>query len=213
VPETDVLVVDSTYGSPNSTRTYKRDEVDSIFLDIVTSKLKEGPIHLKAFRGTLQRALQLLHDSLREVPIVASPRLCSEIEVYHRYGYAIDEVCSLLSPEGKEALASRRFIRLYGKGDGEVFGVTEGTSLTLSAYMTSTKDPLLEYSPRAFRLAMSGHADFEDTLRYIAATKASFVITDSSRSAHAAELAMAVKARLGIEAAPARHVHSSMWGT
>lgn len=54
------------------------------------------------------------------------------------------------------------------------------TTITLSAYMSNPVDPILEYTSRSYRVAMSNHADFEGTLEYVKASGAKFVVTDSS---------------------------------
>lgn len=211
IPRADVLVVDSTYGSPACTRAYSRDEVASRFVEIVVEKLANGPVHIKAHRGTLGRALELL-DGATTAPIISTLRLHRELEIYRRFGYSIGLVFPRDSEEAKLALAEDRCIQLYGKGDGSVYGLTSGTAIQLSAYMTGPIDPVLEFSSTSYRIAMSGHADFEETLAYIAATEATYVITDNSRGGHAVELATAVKSRLGIDARPSRQRPTRRWG-
>ena len=78
----------------------------------------------------------------------------------------------------------------------------EGTSITCSAYMVNTDHPLLQFSERAYRVALSNHADFEGTLAYVEATGAQRVVTDNTRS-HGVDLAIAINNRLpGVRAEP-----------
>lgn len=211
VPAVDVLVVDSTYGAPESTRAYTRGDVEARLTELVLRKLNDGPVHLNAHRGTVERALEIL-DAARIKPIVASHRLCNEIAVYQRFGYSIGPVHELDSDQAQHALRDGRYVRLYSKGDGSVFGITAGTAITLSAYMTPQDDPVLEYNEHAYRVALSGHADFNETLEYVGATGAGFVITDNSRGGHAIELATAIRTRLGKEAHPSDQVLTRLWG-
>ena len=60
VIEVEELVVDSTYGSPDSVRNYTQGECRSPTLELVRQRLARGPVHIYAHRGTMQRALQLL---------------------------------------------------------------------------------------------------------------------------------------------------------
>jgi putative mRNA 3-end processing factor len=56
-------------------------------------------------------------------------------------------------------------------------------------------DPVLEYSDRAYRVALSNHADFLGTLDYVLATRAKYVVTDNTRG-RGVELAQAISERL-----------------
>ncbi len=211
VIKTDVLVVDSTYGSPDRARRYSQSEVNARLIELVLRQLGQGAVHMKAHRGTLERALELLDGAIR-VPILATPRLCKEVEVYRKFGYQIRPLLDIGSEDARHYLTEGRYLRLYGIGEGDLFGIEEGTAINLSAYMASSTDPVLEFSPRAFSVAMTCHADFEGTLRYIEATDAQYVITDNYRGGHAVDLANVVRSQLGIDAAPSQLRLGRYWG-
>src|SRR5262249_1076376 len=156
--QVDALIVDSTYGNPESTRLYTQAEAETRFLQIVSQKLRTGSVYVKAFRGTIQRALQVLSGNVN-VPMIGSPRFCKEATVYPQCGYAIEPVISAMSTEGKAAIKDGRYIRFYSTGDGLPVDTAMGTTITLSAYMARPDDPVLEYSDRSYRVAMSNHAD------------------------------------------------------
>jgi len=207
----DQLVLDSTYGSPKSVRRYSQEEAEERLLRTAVEKLRFGPLHIKAHRGTLHRGLQVLSE-IEKCPIVASPRLCSEVQVYRDFGYPIGPISSIKSPEAIAALKSDRFIRFYGMGDQFPVQLKSGTAITLSAFMTNPESPLLEYSERALSIALTNHADFEGTLEYVKATGARYVVTDNSRGGHAVELARELKGQCGIESTPSRLDISHEWG-
>ena len=103
---------------------------------------------------------------------------------------------------GQLALKDRSYVRLYSKGDGFGNELTEGTCVTCSAYMINNDNPLLEFSDRAYSVALSNHADFEGTLAYVEATGAKRVVTDNTRN-HGVDLAVAINQRLkGVCAMP-----------
>ena len=211
VIQAEAVVVDSTYGSPESRRTYSQGEVEANFLGLVVSKLRGGPLHILAHRGTLHRALQVLSGAVN-CRILGSPRLCAEVEVYREFGYGIGPILSTDSVAAKEAIAQGRFIRFYGLRDGFPVDPTLGTTVALSAHMSDPRDPILEYSERSYRVALSNHADFEGTLEYVKATGAKYVLTDNTRGGHAVELALEIKSELGIEAEPSSHGLTREWG-
>lgn len=201
VMRVDELVVDSTYGSPASVRDYTQDEAESCLLEVVCRRLRHGSVHIKAHRGTIERVLQVLGGNVG-VPILASANLIREISVYQEHGFAIEALEALDSEAGRLALGERSYVRLYSKGDGFGNELIEGTSVTCSAYMVGTDHPLLEFSERAYRVALSNHADFEGTLAYVEATEAKTVITDNTRN-HGIDLAIAINGRLdGVRAEP-----------
>lgn len=202
VIQVDELVVDSTYGSPRSIRQYTQAEAEEAFVGLVKRRLRYGSVHVKAYRGTVERVLHLLGDDIG-VPIVASDRLIREASVYQENGFAVGTLLQLGSSEAKHALNQRSYVRLYSKGDGfknELEG--GGTSVTCSAYMATRDDPLMVYSDRSYSVAMSNHADFNETLAYVRATGARVVVTDNTRN-HGQDLALAINEGLnGVVALP-----------
>lgn len=212
VIQVEALVIDSTCGSPLCVRQYTQSQAEARLLELVTSKLHDGPVHIKAHRGTLQRALQLLSSEL-DYPMVASPRLCREAQVYRDFGYPIGPLLSSRSAEGQDATDSARYIRFYGTGDKLPVEYSPGATIVTSAYMTRPDEPVQEYSERSFCVSLSNHADFFGTLEYVRATGAQYVLTDNSRGGHAFELASELRDRLNIEAVASIPKSTREWGT
>ena len=188
----DELVVDSTYGRPASVRRYTQGEAENCLLETVCQRLRFGSVHVYAHRGTVERVLHVLAGNVG-VPVLASAGLIREIAVYQHYGFATGTLIALDSGAGRCALKERSYVRLYSKGDGFRNQLIEGTSVTCSAYMVPPDHPLLQYSERAYRIALSNHADFDGTLAYVEATGATTVVTDNTRN-HGIDLAIAINA-------------------
>ena len=180
VIKVDALVVDSTYGNPDSGAGFSREEVNDQFVNLVRESLARGPVHIKAHRGTLQRGAELISQSF-DIPILGSGRMLGELNVYRQFGYAIREVHDVGRGELPNVSEANKFIRLYGPGEGDLFGLETGTSIHLSAYWSKEDNPVLQLGPDAYRVAMSDHASFEATLEYVDATAAKLVVTDNSR--------------------------------
>ena len=211
VIEVDELVLDSTYGSPDSIRRFTQEEANNRFVDLVVERIRFGPVLILAHRGTLQRAISCLDDAIKD-PIIASSRLCSELKVYQRHGYSLTKVLNVNTEEAKLALSERRYIRLYGTGDRRPADMDRATLITLSAYMSRLDNPVMEYSERSFCVALSDHADYKETLEYVRATGARKVITDNTRGGHGVELALALKKELGVNAQFSKNQHEMEWG-
>ena len=211
VVQTDVLVVDSTYGSPRSVRKFSQERAENEFYSLIQRKCAEGPVYLTAHRGTLQRALRTLSD-LRGCHLVASKRVARELEVYMRFGYPIPEFTVAGTPEARLALQEPRLIRIYDAKDQSPVDPSDGTSITLSAFGVVGLSPVLDHSEKCFVVAMSDHADFQGTLDYIAATGARYVVTDNTKG-HGVELAQEIAARLNVEVRVSSNLHSRSWGS
>ena len=211
VIEVEELVLDGTYGSPDSVRKFTQEEANNRFVDLVVERINSGPVLILVHRGTLQRAISYLDDAIKD-PIIASPRLCSEWKVYQEHGYGLPEVLDESSEEGKLILSEGRYVRLFGTGDRRPTYTGESTSIKLSAYMSRFNDPVVEYSEKAFCVALSDHADYKGTLEYVRATQARKIMTDNCRGRHAVELALALKRELGVDARPSENQYTREWG-
>ena len=211
VIEVEELVLDSTYGSPDSIRRFTQEEANNRFVDLVVDRIRSGPVMILAHRGTLQRAISCLDDEIKD-PIIASPRLYNELKVYQQHGYSLTNVLSTSAEESRPILTEGRYIRLYETRDRRPADTGSATLITLSAYMSRLDDPVVEYSEKSFCVALSDHADYEQTLEYVRETGARKVITDNYRGRHGAELALALKQELGIDAQPSKNQHDREWG-
>ena len=211
VIEVEELVVDSTYGSPDSVRKFTQEEANERFVDLVVERIKVGPVWILAHRGTLQRAISCLDDAIKD-PVIASPQLYDELKVYQRYGYSLTKILKEDTEEAKHARSEGRYIRLYQNLSRRPTDTGEATTIVLSAYMSRLDDPVVEYSEKSFCVALSDHADYNGTLEYVRATRARKVMTDNCRGRHAVELALALKRELGVDARPSENQYTRAWG-
>ncbi|MCY3773895.1 MAG: hypothetical protein OXG98_17955, partial [Gemmatimonadetes bacterium] len=145
-------------------------------------------------------------------PIIGSLRLLKEVSVYQKFGYTIPQLVAHPSEEAELLLKDGYYVRVYGTGDQKPVDVESGSKIVLSAYFTRPDTPVVEYSERAYQVAMSNHADFEGTLEYVKATNAEFVVTDNTRGGKGFQLASAITQRLGIAARPSSSIESREWG-
>ena len=205
----DELVVDSTYGNPDSVRGYTQEEAEQCLIGLVCERLRHGSVHVNAHRGTIERVLHLLGGNIG-APIVATRQLIREAHVYREHGFAAEGLVPVDSNEGRAAIEDRAYVRLYSKGDGFGKERIEGTTVTISAYMADPSYPLVTYSDRAYKVALSSHADFSETLEYVRATGAKRVITDNTRN-HGVQLALALRDHLGVEAHPSSNRMGPRW--
>jgi putative mRNA 3-end processing factor len=213
VIQVDELVVDSTYGSPESVRKFSQGDIEERLLSLVTEHISNNPIIIKSHRGTIQRAMHTISSNLN-IPIIASKRLSREIKIFNEYGYDINNYFTPYSKEGTEILNSKYWIRFYGTGDILPCDTSDLTSINLKAIYGRAIEPVTDHGNNNFTIAYSNHADFNDTINYVYSSNAKKVLTDSSRSGfhNASSLAREIKKRLNIEAYPSQPLKSNLWG-
>lgn len=211
VIEVDALVVDSTYGKPTSIRKYSQSDCEDELVSLVSQRVSHGPVYLTAHRGTLHRALSVLSGAVR-YPVIGSKMVQREVEVFRLFGYAIDELLTDGTAEAAAAIGEGRYIRVFGPKDKWPIDPPAGvTVVRISAFFSQPDQAVVEFSNRAYAVALSDHADFNGTLAYIHATGAKYVVTDNTRG-FGVDLALAIKSRLGVEAEPSSNLDNPNWG-
>ena len=211
VIQIDELVLDSTYGSPDSVRRFTQEEANSRLVEVVIEQMARGPVLIRAHPGTLQRALSCLSGVVK-YPVVASGKICDELRVYRRYGYSLPEVYRSDTSEAKLVLQEGQHIRLGSFYERWPTNPGVLTTIILSAYMTRMDNPVIRHSDRSFGVALSDHADYAGTLEYVRATGAKRVLTDNTRGGHAVELALALKRELHVDARHSQFRPTMEWG-
>lgn len=168
--ESDILVIDATYGSP----VYKFPERERVYGEIVgwvSRTLRNGEI--PAFKvyaaGKAQEIIALINKSL-EAPVVASPQVFSVSKVY-REKYPWISFLSVRGREGREAMR-----------DGAVY-VSSWVDFTSWAgrrvrWAEATGWVLVRRLPEMdAHFALSNHSDFQGLLSYVMSSGCRRVLT------------------------------------
>lgn len=203
--QVDYLVVDATYGNPQSVRRYTQGQAEESFVALVNDAVTAGRrVYVKSHPGTLQRAISAMHDRC-PVPLIASTKSVLELDVYRRHGYVFPEVlCSDGVHQDRIIAGCDSYVRFLGPGDGgRSLAPDDAVFIVTSGFMSARggDDPVLEHCVgRSYQVALSDHADFEGTLEYVAATGASCVLVDNSRGGNGESLAANIRSELGLRA-------------
>jgi len=206
----DILVVDSTYATGlGGPRRFTQADADLALLELVSQKLRKGPVYLTGFRGVLHRAAEIICNGLC-VSLIASDRFRRQAEVYQAHGRPIPTPYVTGDEQYAAYIENGRYVVALLPGE-RIPETNEGTSIQLTAYLASRKEPVREWSSRSYSVAISDHADFEGTLSYVQATGARAVVTDNTRG-KAVELAIEISTRLGISAVASNDPASNDWG-
>ena len=201
VLKVEELVIDATYGSPEYVRAYKEEDVIRDLVELVDDLVRKQRIRVcvKAFTGRLQYAMQQLQGRVN-VPFLAGRRQTRIAEVYRDYGVLVDEVVDRMSPEGvRIANEKEPFVTFHHLAE-KIPETEYDVCVYISAYMVPKEDPVIQTGSRTYRVALTDHADFNETLAYVQESAPKVVLVDNSRGGDARSLATEIKSRLGIEA-------------
>ena len=153
-----------------------------------------------------------LISEVSDVPVIGPRSTCALGEIFAAHGYDIPMLVESDSDAAALARKEGRYVWVTTPTERQLSGEDRATKIVVSAFATRPADPVVVYSANSYRVALSAHATFSETLRYIEQTSASVVIADNSRGNHAYDLAIAVRERLNIEATAEAGVLTRAWG-
>lgn len=210
VIKVDTLILDSSCGSINESEHYTEDEVIQKFLELVMEKIHFGPIQLTAYRGTLQRALDILNLEL-DIPIISNEYIKNEAKIYEKFGYTIPEILCQNEPECERIKKAGKYILIRSTfGHNPAITSPHFTHIVLRRH-GDKQNPVRKSESNTYAVALTAHSNVEETLAYVKETGANYVITDNNRGTRAVELAQLISHRLGIEARASNNEISHNW--
>jgi putative mRNA 3-end processing factor len=195
----DILVLDATYGYPSCIRP-PFSKVKDELINLVQSELEnKNSIIILGFYGKLQEVMNLLHEAKIEVPFINPPKVYSISKIQEKYKVPMGEFYSSLSKMGRKVLKSQQYIGFYHPSfKPRVYENT--TYIHLTGWQFNI--PYKKVGPKEYVVSFSGHADFNQLIKYVKESAPKLVITDNARLGSAPRLAEEIKTRLGIEARP-----------
>jgi putative mRNA 3-end processing factor len=199
VVESDVLVVEATYGSPSCRRNFDVD-VRKLLVSMVERRLRGGAVYVFGYYGKLQEVMQLLREADVSVPFVMPQRMHDVTKVCERHGMKLG--CTALStePDGHELLEKNLpCVAFYHMNARDHVG-QKNARITVSGWEFNS--PCKQIGDREYLVALSDHSDFDGLIEYVKQSKAKQVITDNYRVSHGAVLAKEIHKRLGVCAVP-----------
>jgi len=197
IEQCDTLVIDSTYALPHL-RLPNRGKVLDSMRKFVSTNDRSIVVFGAYVRGKTQELVRFLNVECGVAPVVSSPaaKICA---AYEKCGVKLDYMATGTS-EADEAMRSP-FVAImpsgmvdfnFGSRLSEAFGHEVKTAVA-TGWAATSRFPVDE----AF--ALSDHADFKDTMRYVYESGAKKVVCANSSEEEAA----AYFQKLGIDAAPA----------
>lgn len=197
IVESDVLVMEATYGSPSCRRSFDVD-VRSLLVSLVEEGLKQGPVYVFGYHGKIQEVMQILHTAGLNAPFVASEKVFHVSKVCEKHGMHIGRLLLSDEEEGKELLETcSPCVAFYHMNIGNKVGLGN-----FRIYVSGWEfdSPSRQKADKEYVVALSDHSDFDGLLEYVRRARPKLVITDNFRVGHAETFAKEVRKRFGISA-------------
>ena len=197
VLDSDILVMEATYGSPRCRRAFPVDP-RSTLVSMVEKGLKHGPVYVFGYHGKLQEIMQILHTAGVRVPAVVPEKVFHVSKVCERHGMRLGRFMLSEETEGRELLESNSScLAFYHMGarnwiDRNAFRIyVSGWEFNTACRQTADNE---------YIIALSDHSDFDGLNEYVRRSKPKLVITDNYRVGHAETMAAEIRKRYGIAA-------------
>ena len=197
VLDSDILVIEATYGSPHCRRRFHKDTHSSL-ITLVEHGLKQGPVYIFGYHGKIQEVMQILNNANINVPFIVPEN------VYH-----ISRVCE------KHKM---RLGKLVLQNELQAFTLHEKNTPYIGFYHMHSRNhvgldnfrvcvsgwefysAIRQTGEKEYLVALSDHSDFDGLLEYVRQSKPKLVITDNYRVHYGETLAKEIQKHLGIRA-------------
>lgn len=197
--ESDILVMETTYGNPSRVRPFKK-AVKSILVSLVEQGLKKGPVYLFGYHGKIQEGMEILHKAKVRAPFVVPQKVFRVSKICEKHGMRLGRY---LPSRGEEAqlMVQRRepYVAFYHMGSRRYVG-KDALRICMSGW--EFEGPYRRTADNEYVVALSDHSDFRGLIRYVRESKPKCVITDNYRAGDAVALAKEIRKQLNIPARP-----------
>ncbi|MCS7139182.1 MAG: MBL fold metallo-hydrolase [Candidatus Nezhaarchaeota archaeon] len=196
VVETDVLVIEATYGHPKCVRP-PTEEVYNALIKLVSDEVERKPVHVYGFYGKVQEVMEVMRRSGVRAPFLAKGKMYDLTMACIKHGVDARDVINADTREGVELL-KRRGGYVFFKHASKVSEGVEGLKIHLTGWEFGATHR--KVAKNLYRVSLSSHSDFNNLLAYVEGSKPRFVVVDNSRDGFGKVFAREVKRRLKIEA-------------
>ncbi len=195
--ESDVLVMEATYGSPRCRRTFAGD-LRSMLVAMVEKGLKHGPVYVFGYHGKLQEVMQILYNAGVRVPSVVPEKVLHVSKACEKHGMKMGRLMHCEEEEGRELLEHHgSCLAFYHMGSRNH---VDRTAFRIYVSGWQFSEPCREIADNEYVVALSDHSDFDGLNEYVKGSQPKLVITDNYRVGHAETMAAEIRRRYGIPA-------------
>jgi len=197
--ETDVLLMEATYGNPTHVRPFE-ETIEDFLISLVEQGLKEGPVYVFGYHGKLQEVMQILNNARVEVPFIVPEKVYHVSKVCEKHGMRLGEYL-LSSEEDAQVMLHKSIpcVAFYHMVSQRYVG-KDALRIRVSGWEFGI--PCRQIAENEYIIALSDHSDFNGLLQYVKESKPKLVVTDNYRIGDAIALAREIEKRLSIPAKP-----------
>lgn len=196
--ETDILVVDATFGDPSQVAQSSREQIIGRLVSLTKKELESFSVCILSHRGKLQEVMSILRNASVTVPFLCAPDIFKMTRVYQDYGINVGNVLSLENGVAQKIIENGERHILFQVLGLKQFPPVHYTKIRVSRW--GTTESFYRVADDYCVVALSDHADFNGILEYVQECKPKLVITDNYRAGSADSLAQAIRNELHIEA-------------
>lgn len=202
IPESDIVITEATYGSPEHVRPYK-DMVEELLADLVIELLSRGPLVIKAYYGKQQEVMEILRNHGVEAPYIANNKVYKISKIAEKYGLKIGDIFLDGTREAEEIARQGWYIYFTHIVSRDAHSSTYGYKHTILHLTGWEKNLYRAVDKNIYIFSFSGHSDFEDLLTYVENAKPKLVIVDAYRGEkNAVKFSAYLEKKLGIRSKP-----------
>ncbi|MDT7888038.1 MAG: MBL fold metallo-hydrolase [Desulfurococcales archaeon] len=201
IRESDIVITEATYGSPEYIRPYK-DIIDELLADFVSELISRGPLIIKAYYGKQQEVMEVLRKGGIAAPYIAGNKVYMISKVAEKYGAKIGDLFLEGTREAEEIIKQGWYI-YFTHTSSRKNSITIGREHRHTVlYLSGWERELYRMIDRnTYVFSYSGHSDFEDLIVYIDRARPKYVIVDAYRSGeNAKKFSKYLEERLKIKA-------------
>jgi len=198
VLETDILVMEATYGSPSCRRSFD-ENVRTLLVSMVEKGLKHGAVYVFGYHGKLQEAMQILRESGVKAPFVAPEKVFHVSKICEKHGMRLGKLIRLEDGEARELIKRNgSCVAFYHMNSRAKTGSVSGFKIIVSGWEFNS--PCRETTEKEYVVALSDHSDFDGLMEYVRLSRPKLVVVDNFRVGHAESLAREIRRRFNISA-------------
>jgi putative mRNA 3-end processing factor len=197
VLQSDVLVIEATYGSPHCRRRFHKD-AKNMLISLVGKALKQGPVYVFGYHGKIQEIMQILNGADINVPFIVPENVFHISRVCEKHGMRLGKLVLSTELEAFELHEKHApYVGFYHMHSRDRIGL-DNFRITVSGW--EFYSAIRQTGEKEYLAALSDHSDFEGLLEYVRQSKPKLVITDNSRVRYGETLAREIRKHLGINA-------------
>jgi putative mRNA 3-end processing factor len=197
VLDSDILVIEATYGSPHCRRRFHKD-AKNMLVSLVEKALKQGPVYVFGYHGKIQEIMQILNNADINVPFIVPENVFHISRVCEKHGMRLGKLVLSNELEAFELHEKRTpYVGFYHMQSRNRIGL-DNFRITVSGW--EFYSAIRQTGEKEYLAALSDHSDFDGLLEYVRQSKPKLVITDNSRVRYGETLAKEIRKHLGISA-------------